>query len=78
MNDLFEKNKAMIDAWLAELDKDPHHQAVMEEVKAYDTEIKRITQIVEHNYDRHAELVSEALDYYLREVYKLEDLKKWK
>lgn len=78
MNELFEKNKAMIDAWLSELEKDPHHQAVMAEVKAYDTEIKRITQIIENNYDRNAELVREALDFYLREAYKLEDLKKWK
>ena len=78
MNELFEKNKAMIDAWLSELEKDRHHQAVVAEVKAYDTEIKRITQIIENNYDRNAELVREALDFYLREAYKLEDLKKWK
>lgn len=77
-NELFEKNKALIDQWLAEMEKDPHHQAVMEEVKAYNKEIKRITSIVECNYDRHAELISEALDFYLREAYKLEDLKKWK
>jgi hypothetical protein len=78
MNDLFEKNKAMIDAWLEELKNDPHHQAVMAEVAEYNKEIKRITQVVEQNYDRHAELISEALDFYLREAYKLEDLKKWK
>lgn len=78
MNELFEKNKAMIDAWLSELEKDPHHQAVVAEVKEYDREIKRITQIVENNYDRNSELVREALDFYLREAYKLEDLKKWK
>ena len=77
-NELFEKNKAMIDAWLAELEKDQHHQAVVAEVKAYDTEIKRITGIVEGNYDRHSELISEALEFYLREAYRLEDLKKWK
>lgn len=77
-NELFEKNKALIDAWLADLEKDPHHQAVVAEVKAYDTEIKRITDIVESNYDRHAELISEALDFYLREAYTLEVLKKWK
>ena len=78
MNELFEKNKAMIDAWLAEMDKDPHHQAVMAEVKAYDTEIKRITQIVVNDYDRHIGLIKDALDYYLRDAYRLEDLKKWK
>jgi hypothetical protein len=78
MNDLFEKNKAMIDAWLEELKNDPHHQAVMAEVAEYNKEIKRITQVVEQNYDRHAELISEALDFYFREAYKLEDLKKWK
>ena len=77
MNDLFEKNKAMIDAWLEELKNDPHHQAVMAEVAEYNKEIKRITQVVEQNYDRHAELIEESLDYYLRECYKLEDLKKW-
>lgn len=78
MNELFEKNKAMIDAWLAEMDKDPHHQAVMAEVKEYDTEIKRITQIVVNDYDRHIGLIKDALDYYLRDAYRLEDLKKWK
>ena len=78
MNDLFEKNKAMIDAWLADLENDPHHQAVMAEVAEYNKEIKRITQVVEQNYDRHAELISEALDFYLREAYTLEVLKKWK
>ena len=78
MNDLFEKNKAMIDQWLAELEKDPHYQAVMAEVAEYNKEIKRIKQVIEQNYDRHAELIDEALDYYLRECYKLEDLKKWK
>lgn len=77
-NELFEKNKAMIDEWLKELEKDPHHQAVMAEVAEYNKEIKRIAQVVEQNYDRHAELISEALDYYLRECVKLEDLKKWK
>ncbi len=77
-NELFDKNKAMIEAWLAEMEKDPHHQAVMAEVKAYNKEIKRITSIVECNYDRHAELISEALDFYLREAYRLEDLQKWK
>lgn len=78
MSDLFIKNKALIDSWVAEMDKDPHHQAVMAEVKAYDTEIKRISQIVVNDYDRHIGLIKDALDYYLREAYRLEDLKKWK
>ena len=77
-NEFFEKNKAMIDAWLAEMEKDQHHQAVMAEMKAYDTEIKRITSIVEGDYDRHCGLIANALDFYLREAYRLEDLKKWK
>lgn len=74
----FEKIKKQIDDWFTERDNDQHHQAVMAEVKAYNKEIKRITSIVECNYDRHAELISEALDFYLREAYRLEDLKKWK
>ena len=79
MSDInFEKVKKQIDDWFTERDNDPHHIAVMEEVKAYNKEIKRITDIVENNYDRHAELISEALDYYLREAYTLEVLKKWK
>lgn len=77
-NELFKKNKAMIDAWLAEMEKDQHHQAVLAEMKAYDTEIKRITSIVEGDYDRHCGLIATALDFYLREAYRLEDLKKWK
>ena len=74
----FEKIKKQIDDWFTERDNDPHHQAVMAEVKAYDKEIKRITSIVECDYDRHCGLIADALDFYLREAYRLEDLKKWK
>lgn len=79
MSDInFEAVKKQIDDWFTERDNDPHHKAVMAEVKAYNAEIKRITGVVESNYDRHAELISEAIDFYLRETYRLEDLKKWK
>ena len=79
MSDInFEAVKKQIDDWFTERDNDPHHKAVMVEVKAYNAEIKRITGIVEGNYDRHAELISEALDYYLREAYTLDYLKKMK
>ena len=74
----FEKIKKQIDDWFTERDNDPHHHAVMAEVAEYNKEIKRITSIVEGNYDRHCGLIADALDYYLRDAYRLEDLKKWK
>ena len=78
-NDInFEKVKKQIDDWFAEKEKDPHWQAVQAEVKAYDREIKRIVSNIECDYDRYSDTIAEALGYYFRECYRLEDLKKWK
>ena len=72
-----EMNKKITE-WLKDKENDPHWLEVQEEVKAYNKEIGRITNIIESDYDRHAELIKEALDFYFREAYNLKDLKKWK
>jgi hypothetical protein len=74
----FDKVNKQITEWLKDKDNDPHWKAITAEVKAYNKEIKRITSIIECDYDRYSDTIAEALDYYFREAYRLEDLKKWK
>lgn len=77
-NDInFEKVKKQIDDWFKEREQDPHWLAVQKEVRETDREIKRIVRNIESDYERHSDLIADALESYLRE-YKLEDLKKWK
>ena len=78
-NDInFEKVKKQIDDWFKEKEQDPHWVAMQKEARETDREIKRIRSNIECDYERYSNLIADALDYYLRECYKLEDLKKWK
>ena len=77
-NDInFDKVKKQIEDWFKEKEQDPHWVAMQKEVRETDREIKRIVRTVECDYERYSDLISDALESYLRE-YKLEDLKKWK
>lgn len=77
-NDInFDKVKKQIEDWFKEKEQDPHWVAMQKEVRETDREIKRIIRTVECDYERYSDLISDALESYLRE-YKLEDLKKWK
>ena len=77
-NDInFDKVKKQIDDWFKAKEQDPHWVAMQKEVRETDREIKRIVSNIECDYERHSNLIADALDSYLRE-YTLEDLKKWK